>query len=114
MESKKRDIKEAESKISRRFFISSSAAAVASLTIVPRHVLGGPGNISPSEKLNIAGIGVGGREVGISTTSVMKILSPFAMWIQDMPRVLSNVTPGQKNTAISERCWRKKKTSTPW
>jgi len=40
------------------------AAAVATFTIVPRHVLGGTGKTPPSEKLNIAGIGVGGRGAG--------------------------------------------------
>jgi len=35
-------------------------AGAASVSIVPRHVLGGPRNVSPSEKMNIAGIGVGG------------------------------------------------------
>ncbi len=48
-------------KISRRLFLGGSASALASLTIVPRHVLGGRGNTPPSEKLNIAGIGVGGQ-----------------------------------------------------
>jgi len=33
---------------------------MATFTIVPRHVLGGSGHIPPSERLNIAGIGVGG------------------------------------------------------
>jgi predicted dehydrogenase len=47
-------------KISRRNFLRSAAAAAA-FTIVPRCVLGGPRNIPPSEKLNIAGIGVGGQ-----------------------------------------------------
>ena len=46
--------------ISRRDFMSA-AAAVAAITIVPRHVLGGRGRSSANEKLNIAGIGVGGR-----------------------------------------------------
>jgi len=49
-----------ERKISRRDFMGA-AAAVAAFTIVPRHVLGGPRHIAPSEKLNIAGIGVAGR-----------------------------------------------------
>ena len=44
---------------SRRTFLGGAAAAAA-LTIVPRSVLGGPGNTPPSEKLNIAGVGVGG------------------------------------------------------
>ncbi len=46
-------------KISRRDFIGG-AAAVAAFTIVPRHALGGPRHIPPSEKLNIAAIGSGG------------------------------------------------------
>ena len=29
--------------------------------IVPRHVLGGKGFVAPSDKLNIAGIGAGGK-----------------------------------------------------
>ena len=44
--------------IPRRKFISQAGAAAA-LTIVPRHVLG-RGLVPPSDKLNIAGIGVGG------------------------------------------------------
>jgi len=46
--------------ISRRNFLGGAAGAAA-FTIVPRHVLGGVGYTPPSEKLNIAGIGVGGR-----------------------------------------------------
>ncbi len=46
---------------SRREFLKSTAGAVAAFTIVPRHVLGGPGQRAPSDKLNIACIGVGGR-----------------------------------------------------
>ena len=45
--------------ISRRDFIHGVAAATP-FTIVPRHVLGGTGYTSPSDKLNIACIGVGG------------------------------------------------------
>lgn len=44
---------------SRRAFIKKSAAA-ASFLIVPRHVLG-KGFIAPSDKLNIAAIGAGGK-----------------------------------------------------
>jgi len=49
-------------KISRRDFMG--AAAVAAFTVEPRHVLGGSGQTPPSEKLNIAGIGVGGQGGG--------------------------------------------------
>ena len=50
--------------ISRRRFLGGAATAAA-FTIVPRYVLGGKGYIPPSEKLNIAGIGVGGRGAGV-------------------------------------------------
>jgi predicted dehydrogenase len=46
--------------MNRRQFLGS-AAAVAAFTIVPRHVLGGARQVPPSEKLNIACIGVGGQ-----------------------------------------------------
>jgi len=46
-------------KVTRRDFLSG-VAATAAFTIVPRHVLGGPGRISANEKLNIAAIGSGG------------------------------------------------------
>ena len=45
----------------RRTFLRTAVAAGAGLSIVPRHVLGGAGNVPPSEKLNIAGIGIGGQ-----------------------------------------------------
>ncbi|MHC4118018.1 MAG: Gfo/Idh/MocA family protein [Planctomycetota bacterium] len=45
--------------MSRRDFMGAAAAAAA-FTVVPRHVLGGRGRVAPSEKLNIACIGVGG------------------------------------------------------
>jgi len=43
----------------RREFLGAAATAAA-FTLVPRHVLGGPRQIPPSEKMHIAGIGVGG------------------------------------------------------
>jgi len=45
---------------SRRTFIKNASASAATLTIVPRHVLGGPGFVAPSERLVVAGIGGGG------------------------------------------------------
>ena len=50
-------------RLSRRAFMGQ-AAAVAAFTIVPRHVLGGARHVAPSDKLNIAGIGIGGRGEG--------------------------------------------------
>jgi len=47
-------------RISRRDFVRA-AGAVAAFTVVPSHVLGGARRVPPSEKLNIAGVGVGGQ-----------------------------------------------------
>ncbi len=46
----------------RRDFLKATAgiAAGTAATIVPRHVLGGVGGKPPSEKLNLAGVGIGG------------------------------------------------------
>ncbi len=49
---------------SRRDFVRNSALAAAGFFIVPRHVLGGNGYIAPSDKLNVASIGVGGQGRG--------------------------------------------------
>jgi predicted dehydrogenase len=54
---------EERNRLSRRSFVKG-AAAVAAFTVVPRHVLGGARNVAPSDKLNIAGIGLGGRGEG--------------------------------------------------
>jgi predicted dehydrogenase len=45
--------------INRRGFLKFGTKAAA-ITFIPRHVLGGEGHTAASEKLNIAGIGVGG------------------------------------------------------
>ena len=45
---------------SRRRFLQSSAVAAAAFYIVPRHVLG-KGYVAPSDKLNIAAVGCGGK-----------------------------------------------------
>src|SRR5262245_38706948 len=54
----------------RRFLRSAGGAAAAAFTIVPSHVLGLGDEKPPSEKLNIAGIGVGGQ--GASDIGQMK------------------------------------------
>jgi predicted dehydrogenase len=52
-------MKDRKRTISRRHLLKASAAA-ATLTIIPRHVLGGEGRPSANERLNIAAVGVGG------------------------------------------------------
>ncbi|WP_299578176.1 Gfo/Idh/MocA family oxidoreductase [uncultured Sunxiuqinia sp.] len=53
-------MKPSKTGISRRKFIGSTTGALAGLTLLPSHVIGGLGHKAPSDKLNIAGIGVGG------------------------------------------------------
>ena len=45
---------------SRRAFLGGASAAAA-FTILPRHVLGGPGVVAPSAKTTLACIGLGGQ-----------------------------------------------------
>ncbi len=49
---------------SRRNFLKTSAVALAGVTIVPRHVIGGAGYMAPSDQLTKAIIGVGGMGRG--------------------------------------------------
>ena len=51
-------------RLTRRGFLGGSAAAAAAFTIVPRHVLGGPGQNPPSEIITHGVIGVGGMGMG--------------------------------------------------
>jgi len=51
----------ANQETSRREFLRETASAVAAFIIVPSHVLAGRAGAAPSDKLNIAHIGVGGR-----------------------------------------------------
>lgn len=53
------------SRFTRRQFIGNSMVAAAGFTILPSHVVSGLGHKAPSDKLNIAGVGVGGRGGGV-------------------------------------------------
>ena len=63
-------------KISRRRLIGTAGAA-ATFRIVPSTVLGGPGKRAPSDRLNIAAIGAGGRAArcieGVSSENIIAI-----------------------------------------
>ena len=61
MKKSKKESAEKGGKISRREFLGAAAMTAAAVTIVPRHVLGGPGQTPPSEKINLAIIGPGGQ-----------------------------------------------------
>ena len=48
----------------RRQFIGTATLSTAAFMVVPGHVLGRGGAKSPNEKLNLAGIGIGGQGAG--------------------------------------------------
>ncbi len=54
----------ATKKTSRRKFLQQAAFTGVAFTIVPRSVLGGPGFLAPSDKVNLAFVGVGGKGWG--------------------------------------------------
>lgn len=58
-----------QTNISRRHFLGTTALAAGAVTILPSKVVSGLGYKAPSDKLNIAGIGVGGK--GFSNLSNM-------------------------------------------
>ena len=53
-------MKENSNKITRRNFIGTTGAVAAGLTILPSSVVSGLGHRAPSDKLNIAVVGIGG------------------------------------------------------
>ena len=58
------DKEKEKNSISRRSFVGKTAAATAAFTVLPSSVVSGLGRKAPSDKLNIAGIGIGGMGFG--------------------------------------------------
>lgn len=83
------------SDMSRRHFLGSAAAAAATITIVPRHVLGGPGFKSPSDKLNVACVGIGGK--GFSDSLKMRTENVIALCDVDEKRARQRHQVGEEN-----------------
>jgi predicted dehydrogenase len=61
----------------------AAAAAAAAVTIVPRHVLGGPGFVAPSDKITLAYIGCGTQGIremigmlGVSDIQIVAVCDP--------------------------------------
>jgi hypothetical protein len=59
--------------ISRRDFVATTTTAALAFTIVPRHVLG-RGYVAPSDRLNVACVGIGG--MGLSNLTARARPSP--------------------------------------
>ncbi|MFQ5639546.1 MAG: Gfo/Idh/MocA family oxidoreductase [bacterium] len=61
MKHEKKSSQQRKKGLSRRDFLKTAGTVTAGLAIVPRHVLGGPGFIAPSDKINLAMIGTGNQ-----------------------------------------------------
>jgi predicted dehydrogenase len=80
--------------ISRRSFLKTAgcaAGAAAAFSIVPRHVLGAPGQPAPSEQLTKAVIGVGGMGQGHLTYPGAKLLAVCDVDEQRLTQTLAKV-----------------------
>ena len=75
------------SPITRRRFLTATTASTAAFLVIPGHVLGLRGQTPPSNKLNIAGIGIGGQG-GSDLASILK------------------ECPGEKIVALADVDWR--------
>jgi predicted dehydrogenase len=70
----------------RRKFLKTSSLGAAAM-IVPRHVLGGPGFVAPSDRVNVAVVGVGGRGfqnvkelLQLADVRVVAVADPAERW----------------------------------
>ncbi len=85
--------------LNRRSFLkqaSQTFAAGAAFSLVPRHVLGGPGFVPPSEKINVAMIGCGGRARG-NLKGVMQ---------HDDAQVIAVADPAEESDSTGLRIYR--------
>lgn len=61
---------------SRREFIKQAGVVTAGLSIIPSGVISRPGRIAPNDKLNIAGVGIGGKgHVNLKAMSTENIVA---------------------------------------
>ncbi len=51
--------------MNRRNFIGKAALGAGALTVIPRHVMGGKGYLSPNDRINLGYIGVGKQSYGL-------------------------------------------------
>jgi predicted dehydrogenase len=84
--------------LSRRGFIGTSTVAVTGFSIIPAHAVSGLGHMAPSDKLNVAGVGISGMGKG-NIANVAKTENIVALcdvdWREQAVKVF-NTYPGAK------------------
>lgn len=91
------------SSLSRRDFICKVGATTAAFTIVPSHVIAGMGKIAPSDRVNVACIGVANQ--GIS--DIQQIASPDVPIAPLTPEQISALSKSGQNYLALLAKWKK-------
>jgi predicted dehydrogenase len=84
-------------RITRRRFVADMAKAAFGAAIVPRHVLGGPGFLAPSDRVNVAIIGAGGMGAANAAALAAGGQNIVALADVDFAHVDRTVAGGLKN-----------------
>src|SRR5690625_5801049 len=96
---------------SRRRFLKTAAVSSAGFMIVPRHVIG-KGFVAPSDKLNVAGIGAGGKGRSDLSSFVkggnVNVVA-FGMGMANKAAKSGKTNRRRNNTKISGKIRKKKK-----
>lgn len=90
MKNEKKPFERKKKGLTRRAFLKTTATAATGIAFVPRHVLGGPGYIAPSNKINLAMIGTGGQGThdmkqflkipDVQVIAVCDVFEEFKIW----------------------------------
>ena len=94
-------MKEETKKFTRRSFVGTTGAAIAGLTILPSNVISGLGHKAPSDKLNIAGIGIG----GVGNHNLKELKSENIVALCDVDWGYSRVMESLKHTLRRRNIW---------
>ena len=81
---------------SRRRFLKNAVGVIAAFTIVPRHVLGGPGFIAPSDQLTKGIIGVGQMGQGHIAYAGTRVVAICDVDSAHLTRTLTKLDKGTK------------------
>jgi len=73
----------------RREFIAKTVLGASAFTILPRHVLGGNGFLSPSDRINLGYIGVGKQSIGLMR-SIANVKETHVLAAADVDKIKLN------------------------
>jgi hypothetical protein len=101
-EIKSSDHKLQTNNMKRREFITKSALAAGTITVVPRHVLGGKGIQAPSDRINLGYIGVG-KQSSWLLQSIMECPETMVLAASDVDKLKLERFKGAAERINSEK-----------